>query len=392
MRAGLRPDSEPTPYGLRVDELMGLTSSRPWRRMPHRRKPSHRSGDAAQAIACADNGVAHAVIKVDNSTALSVARDGLDRPIVATATNLVLSADANGNTSLLTSRPSLSTTLTFDSLGRMVRDRTTGTFPTGSPTRPGQSNVALVDKTQVHPLTYAGASSLNLASGDSLLKAYGPSGVLREIVWNNATNPKYGATFGSAGGLWTSATTKLASREKVRDGFGAVTGSNFAANTKWTEQVLRGPTGRIVSTRINSPTFGVRVESHQYDALSRLRRSKVDHNSTRLFAAADISAAANNETFDPIISADASVTHDHGAADTLKATSPDVFGREFNAVYDTVTPGLPPTSVNGLAIVRDGRERISSDQSLTYTFDALERQVLVRWGARPETGGVRTVI
>jgi hypothetical protein len=75
---------------------------------------------------------------------------------VATATNLVLSADANGNASLLTSRPSLSTTLTFDSLGRMVRDRTTGTFPTGSPTRPGQSNVALVDKTQVHPLTYAG--------------------------------------------------------------------------------------------------------------------------------------------------------------------------------------------------------------------------------------------
>jgi RHS repeat-associated protein len=203
-------------------------------------------------------------------------------------------------------------------------------------------------------------------------------------VWNNATNPKYGATFGSAGGLWTSATTKLASREKVRDGFGAVTGSNFTANTKWTEQVLRGPTGRIVSTRINSPTFGVRVESHQHDALSRLRRSKVDHNSTRLFAAADISAAANNETFDPIISADASVTHDHGAADTLKATSPDVFGREFNAVYDTVTPGLPPTSVNGLAISRDGRERISYDKQLTYTFDALDRLVLVRRGVADE--------
>jgi len=133
-----------------------------------------------------------------------------------------------------------------------------------------------------------------------------------------------------------------------------------------------------VAQRIESPAFGERVVGHQYDALARLKQTKIDVASTRTFSSVDVKTAAQDEGFDPLPSADATVVHSHGDADTLQSTTPDHLGRRFDASYDQTSTAVPPTSVNGLTVSRDARDRISSDEKLKYVFDAFDRLVLVQ--------------
>ena len=293
------------------------------------------------------NHVEYASVEVEETQAIKAERDGLGRPTFVQSYNAVLDKDAIGESSLPSSRPKIDTTRFYDALGRVLRERNIGTFPSTSPTQPGSTGLVLSDQTRIYSASNAlGESDLILDSGDAIAKNYNASGRLANVTWVNSSGAKYTADFGYRGGLWSLASTAKATRRKVRDGFGHIVSSTMAAQSTWQEDILRGPTGRVVAQRITSPVFGERVIGHQYDPLARLSSTKRDDDTGVIFTQASAESAASSEQFDPVINPDAVVNHAHASADGLENASPDVFGRSFSATYDPTRTAVPPTSIN----------------------------------------------
>ncbi|MDP2345174.1 MAG: polymorphic toxin-type HINT domain-containing protein [Deltaproteobacteria bacterium] len=318
---------------------------------------------------------------VDGTAAKSWLRDGLDRPIVAIDKNLVLDADASNSPTLPSSRGTLTTSVRYDVLGRVVADETLGKFPSSSPTAPN-SEVLLSESARSHGTAFLGPNTVTFLSGERLNKTYGDNGDVVGLGRQGINGAQLDIALSYQGRQWVRATLPNSLRvTKERDGVGNVRSSSFqiGTTTTFSEDVIRGPTGRVVGAHTTTTFLGKRLLSHRYDGLARLKQTSVDLNTAMTVSAFRglFDDAATSEAFNPVTASDAIAVHARGEADTLTSSTSDEQGRKFSALYDGLEAGVPPTKINGRSIDRDEQDRIEADGTLSYVFDALDRLVLV---------------
>jgi hypothetical protein len=92
-------------------------------------------------------------------------RDGLERAATAVDHNALLTTDTS-DAALIGSRPQITSTLKRDLLGRVTQETTLGTFPSTSPTLPGQNNVPLGDLNLTYPATFKGTTQVTTRMGE----------------------------------------------------------------------------------------------------------------------------------------------------------------------------------------------------------------------------------
>lgn len=327
------------------------------------------------------NRAAPSAVVVDGVTAKSWTRDGLERPVTATDENV-----GDGDAAFNASRPTLTTRLRFDALGRVIGDETRGTFPVTSPTLPGAENVTLSRLIWTRAANFLGPVAVATRNGEEVAWGYSPRGTLHSITRSGVAGTRVTtAALENSGGLWTRASVapdELAVT-KTRDALGFVTESSIATKDElfFQEDVLRGPTGRITAERRDSALFGARARSFSYDPLQRLGAFRIDTSTamTREAFLAETSTALSDEPagFGVVTAPDASVSLRSTKADFLLAATADHEGRGYAALGDPTAAGVPPVDVNALGIKRDGHDRIADDTALTYTWDVFDRLVLV---------------
>jgi RHS repeat-associated protein len=342
------------------------------------------------------------------------ARDGAQRAKTAQDMNYVAASDTPGDANFPTTRPKLTSVMNYDSLGRMLTDELKGdTFAAIG--NPNANTFSLALKTVTRPVTtYAGPSAAGFKSTERLLFTYLANGLVNTQQRQTAAAGSIrGMSFQYEGGLWvrgttTDAATLKGTLTKVRDGFGMIMDSDVTnTSSVFREQVLRGPTGRIVATRTRGTLYAAaapatlkgrapQMRSFQYDALSRLSGYRVDADTatTETTFATLNNNAINNETYNPLPVAgagDAAVTLTRTKNETLLSATADEFGRVYASIEDATWSGVPQSSVNGYTMNRDSQDRILSGGTgvagtgaLTFTHDALDRLVRVQRGSLEE--------
>lgn len=324
-------------------------------------------------------------VLVDGIAAKEFTRDGLDRPTIAVDGNLVFAAESPSG--FAASRPVVRSVLTYDAAGRVKQDQTTALFPASSPTLPGQ-DVTIANLTTTWPTSnFRGPSTWGLFSGELRDASYNAaSGLPSAIGHTGASGQKISVALSWQGGQHVRSaigTTNVVARE--RDGLGQIraTTLSFGSTVPFRENVLRGPEGHVTSRLTTASLLVTRAHAHQYDPLQRLKQTKQDMASTQNVTTfrGFYDDAAINETTTPVTtSINATVNHTLGDGDTLTNATTDEQGRTYSASFDINEAGIPPEVVNGGSVGRDGRDRIQTDNTLSYTFDALDRLVLVRRG------------
>lgn len=340
-------------------------------------------------------------LRVDGFLAKTFDRDGLERVVGAIDENLVLSADAAPSSNA--SRRPLSTLITYDSLGRVINDATVSRT----------DGAVLTDLVRTWPENYLGPESIETLAGSTLDYDYTSRGTLRRIQrqgldansngngsgnngngsGNGNGNSDVDIHFSSEGGLWVRASVGPRwTVEKRRDAFGFVTGnslrsSDIAAGLS-ADDVLRGPTGKIVAERTSGRRFAASVRGYGYDGLGRFARLRTDVETSvsAIAFVAQVNAALLDESagLSAPVDVDAVVVANLTDADVIASVTVDEHHREYAATADATAAGVPPTVVNGRSITRDALDRTQTDSSLQYTFDAFDRLVRVREGGRDE--------
>lgn len=339
-------------------------------------------------------------VKLGTTVLRDVTRDGLDRPTIASDFNIVTTVDSSDAT-FNGSRPTLTTTVTYDSLGRSPSESTRGTFPSTSPTLPSSTNFEVASTTVVWPLNDAWPTSVKTKRGEQLNFATNDFGGLDSVTRTNSgaagetglpPSPNSTTlTFGYVASDWVSATTSAGHFiTKDRDSLGQVISSGLTASNldkRFREDVLRGPTGRIVATRNQWSVRTVAdLRGHKFNAVDQLTETKTD-TSTSMTAGAlgnlrdDVLA---NESHTVVTAADNTQSISTNNAAFLLGNTFDEEGRKYAATPLNTLHGTPPSNVNSLSTTRDVRDRLSGDGSLTYTFDAQDRLVRVRRGTVEE--------
>lgn len=327
------------------------------------------------------------LVTIAGADAKGWSRDGLDRPVIATDFNLAISSDVPSGFDV--SRPAVSTALTFDTAGRVAVDETIGKFPATSPTLPNQNAVPLAKVTTSWPKTFLGPDGLTLRSTETRSFTYSGNGLVSNVRHVGLDGKTLDVELSWEGGrhVRTKINGNVTTRE--RDGLGAVRATTMVTNTgteTFNENVIRGPSGLVTSRLTNAKLLVTRAHGHTYDAIARLKQTKVDMTSTMNLTTfrGFYDDAAASETFAPLTSIDATVTNTLGGADTVTAASADERGRVHAASFDPLEAGVPPEVVNSKSLARDTRDRIQSDTQLSYSFDAFDRLVLVKRGSTEE--------
>jgi RHS repeat-associated protein len=336
-------------------------------------------------------------VGVDAHLAKSFVRDGLDRPVSAVNTNLVL----DGASDFQASRPRITTRLTYDTLGRVVQDGTSAQFPASGPT-PAPPPVVLGSADRTFTSDYLGPSSLQTLAGERLEYRYSERGNLERIERSNVnfTGPASRTVlveFASQDGLWVQSEIAASqgnswSLGKGRDGFGFVVHDQLKKKADpplYEGFVLRGPTGRITAERRVGARGGTVASGFTYDEVGRLATMRVDLGSTitkDAFLEHTNVALSNEGAGAEIITAPDGqpARASFSKADALQTVTADERGRRHGAMFSASADGVPPIVVNGLSFPLDGQDRPQTDGTLTYTFDALDRLVQVRRGTVEE--------
>ena len=329
---------------------------------------------------------------VDSILAKEWGHDGLNRPVKATDINV-----ADATSAFAASRPRLTTELSFDTLGRVVIDENRGSFPPTSPTLANQVNVPLGKLIWTQPRNFLGPQKLTTNSGETLEWHYGPRGTLESIARRGPTGSRtIKINLSSEDGLWVRAqiTGGVGAPvvTKTRDALGMITGSSLmpagSSTPAFQEDVLRGPTGRIMAERHSGTLLGTRGRGYAYDALSRLGGFRTDVLSamTREAFLGQTQAVLGDESagIGLISVPDAIVKMKSTKADVINVVTSDHLARGYFGDADPSIAGVPFTMINGRTVQRDARDRVSTEGDLIYTYDALDRLVLVRRGTLEE--------
>lgn len=336
-----------------------------------------------------ENSAAPQTIQSGTVTAKSYVRDGLDRARSATDFNLVEAVDSNSAT-FRGSRPALTSIRTFDTLGRTRSEQTLATFPATSPILPGSTNAEITNIATTWPQTDTLPTTVQTKHLERLAFTQTDYGLLGTVSRSSGGVGGTTLTFGYLGSDWTQATTTAGRvHSKTRNAIGEVARSALlatAVTTRFSEDVLRSAAGRIVATRtVGSVRTTPDLRGYSYDGLGHFSGVRTDLATTQ-------SQTTFNNLRDEVLAdeahlvvtaADNTSTTSSNLADVIAQSTLDEETRVFNASYDPTKRGVPPTTVNSLT-ARDARDRLASDGTLNYIFDALDRLVFVSRGATEE--------